>query len=64
MKINFKTMINTNQVGKFDLLKILKVSKMGLTKSDLKTGVIVLVAVMVGLAVHQKFVAPRLVKKA
>ena len=64
MKINYKTMINTNQVGKFDLLKILKVSKMGLTKSDLKTGVIVLVAVMVGLAVHQKFVAPRLVKKA
>lgn len=57
-------MFYTNQVGKFDLIKILKSFKMGLTKSDLKTGVIVLVAVMVGLAVHQKFVAPRLVKKA
>jgi hypothetical protein len=33
------------------------------TKSDLKTGVIVLVAVMVGLAVHQKFVAPRIATK-
>ncbi len=36
---------------------------MNLTKADLKTGVIVLIAVMVGLAVHQKFVAPRLVAK-
>jgi hypothetical protein len=33
------------------------------TKSDLKTGLIVLVAVMVGLAVHQKFVAPKLAPK-
>jgi hypothetical protein len=32
------------------------------TKADLKTGVIVLAAVMVGLAVHQKFVAPKLAK--
>jgi hypothetical protein len=32
-------------------------------KSDLKTGVIVLAAVMVGLAVHQLVVAPRLAKK-
>jgi hypothetical protein len=30
------------------------------TKSDLKTGVIVLVATMVALAVHQKFVSPKL----
>lgn len=36
---------------------------MNLTRADLKTGVIVLVAVMVGLAVHQKFVAPRLATK-
>lgn len=34
------------------------------TKSDLKTGVIVLVAVMVGLAVHQRYVAPMISKKA
>jgi hypothetical protein len=33
------------------------------TKSDLKTGVIVLVAVMVGLAVHQKWVAPKIAPK-
>ena len=33
------------------------------TKADLKTGVIVLIAVMVGLAVHQKFVAPKIVVK-
>jgi len=33
-----------------------------ITKGDLKMGAIVLVAVMVGLAVHQKFVAPRLAK--
>jgi len=32
-------------------------------KSDLKMGAIVLVAVMVGLAVHQKFVAPRIIVK-
>lgn len=35
------------------------------TKENGKTFVIVLAAVMVGLAVHQKFVAPRLaIKKA
>ena len=34
-----------------------------ITKSDLKTGVIVLIAVMVGLAVHQKFVAPKIAPK-
>ena len=34
-----------------------------MTKETLKTGVIVLVAVMVGLAVHQKFVAPMLAPK-
>jgi hypothetical protein len=33
---------------------------MNLAKADLKMGVIVLVAVMVGLAVHQKYVAPKL----
>jgi hypothetical protein len=33
------------------------------TKADLKTGVIVLIAVMVGLAVHQKFVAPKIAPK-
>jgi hypothetical protein len=33
------------------------------TKSDLKTGLIVLVAVMVGLAVHQKWVAPKIAPK-
>lgn len=33
---------------------------MNLTKTDFRTGVIVLVAVMVGLAVHQVVVAPRL----
>jgi hypothetical protein len=32
-------------------------------KEDLKTGLIVLVAVMVGLAVHQKFVAPKIAPK-
>ena len=32
-------------------------------KSDVKTGVIVLIAVMVGLAVHQVVVAPRLAKR-
>ena len=31
--------------------------------ADVKTGVIVLIAVMVGLAVHQKFVAPRIAPK-
>jgi len=31
-----------------------------MSKADLKTGVIVLTAVMVGLAVHQVVVAPRL----
>jgi hypothetical protein len=34
-----------------------------ITKSDLKTGLIVLTAVMVGLAVHQKFVAPKIATK-
>lgn len=34
-----------------------------ITKSDVKMGVIVLVAVMVGLAVHQKFVAPKIAPK-
>lgn len=34
-----------------------------ITKSDLKMGAIVLVAVMVGLAVHQKWVAPKLAPK-
>jgi hypothetical protein len=33
------------------------------TKENGKTFVIVLAAVMVGLAVHQRFVAPRIVKK-
>ena len=33
------------------------------TKSDLKTGLIVLVAIMVGLAVHQKWVAPKIAPK-
>ena len=33
------------------------------TKSDLKTGLIVLVAVMVGLAVHQQWVAPKIAPK-
>lgn len=36
---------------------------MKLTKEDLKTAGIVLVTVMVGLAVHQAFVAPRIAKK-
>jgi hypothetical protein len=36
---------------------------MNFNKGDFKLGVIVLAAVMVGLAVHQKFVAPRLSKK-
>jgi hypothetical protein len=43
-------------------LQNLKTNKM-ITKSDVKMGVIVLVAVMVGLAVHQKFVAPRIAPK-
>lgn len=34
-----------------------------ITKSDLKMGAIVLVAVMVGLAVHQKWVAPKIAPK-
>lgn len=34
-----------------------------ITNADLKTGVIVLFAVMVGLAVHQKFVAPMIAPK-
>lgn len=34
-----------------------------ITKGDLKTGVIVLVATMVALAVHQRFVAPRIAPK-
>jgi len=33
-------------------------------KPELKAGLITLVAVMVGLAIHQKFVSPMLVKKA
>jgi len=32
-------------------------------KGDIKTGLIVLTAVMVGLAVHQVVVAPRLAKR-
>jgi len=31
--------------------------------ADVKTGVIVLIAIMVGLAVHQKFVAPMIAPK-
>lgn len=37
---------------------------MDFTKADLKTAGIVLVTVMVALAVHQKFVAPKLSPKA
>jgi hypothetical protein len=33
------------------------------SKENLKTGVIVLVATMVALAVHQKFVAPKIAAK-
>lgn len=35
-----------------------------LNKEDIKTGLIVLVAVMAGLAVHQKFVAPMISKSS
>ena len=42
--------------------KLLKLIKM-ITKADLKLAVIVLATTMVALAVHQKFVAPKLAPK-
>jgi hypothetical protein len=35
---------------------------MGITKEDVKKGVLTLVVVMAALAIHQKFVAPQIAK--
>jgi hypothetical protein len=42
---------------------IMKIKRKMISKADLRLGAIVLTAVMVGLAVHQVVVAPRLAKR-